>query len=203
MNSDKIIKVKHYVTSTYGWRIHPITGKKTFHYGTDYGTDNKSIATYPYKNGVVHNTGYHRSMGNFVVIRYDFSGQLYYSRHQHLKSISCYKGQYVDNNTIVGYVGTTGSSTGIHLHFQWFKGTYNEANSINFETWEEPKPKIKEGIVTANVLNVREGGGIKYRIIGTLKKGQKVRLGNYNKGWWNIYFGDHGGFVSAFYIKEV
>lgn len=56
--------------------------------------------------------------------------------------------------------------------------------------------------VTANPsLNVRSGGGTSYPIIGSLKKGTKVKIGFIKNGWANIYFGDHGGFVSAQYLK--
>ena len=61
----------------------------------------------------------------------------------------------------------------------------------------------KYGIVTASVLNVRSGAGTNYEIVGTLKKGEKVRIGNKQGGFYNIYFGDHGGFVSADYLTLV
>ena len=140
MNSDKIIKDKHYVTSPFGMRIHPITRKLTMHYGTDYGTDGLSVATYPFKDGIVTGQGWHFSLGNYVIIKYMINGATYYSRHQHLRIRNCRVGQLVNNNTVIGYVGTTGSSTGIHLHFQWYKDGYGDKFSIDFEKWVEPKP---------------------------------------------------------------
>lgn len=56
--------------------------------------------------------------------------------------------------------------------------------------------------VTASVLNVRSGAGTNYPVIGKLVKGAKVRIGVVlPNGWTNIYFGDHGGYVSSQYLK--
>ena len=58
------------------------------------------------------------------------------------------------------------------------------------------------GIVTANVLNVRDKASLNGNIIGTLEKGTKVKLAIKIGDWWNIYYGEHGGFASAKYIQE-
>lgn len=57
------------------------------------------------------------------------------------------------------------------------------------------------GIVTANVLNVRSGAGIGYKVIGQLKKGDKVKIDKKVDNFYSIYFGMHGGYVSVNYIK--
>lgn len=64
-----------------------------------------------------------------------------------------------------------------------------------------PQASVKMGTITASVLNVRKGAGTNYPVVGQLKKGQKVKLDVKNGNWWSIYFGDHGGFVSADYIE--
>lgn len=64
-------------------------------------------------------------------------------------------------------------------------------------------PVAKYGVVTASTLNVRSGRGTSFPVIGTLQLGAKVRLDTKMNEWYSIYFGDHGGFVSAQYIKEV
>ena len=58
------------------------------------------------------------------------------------------------------------------------------------------------GIVTASVLNVRDKASLDGNIIGTLKKGDKVKLAVKIGNWWNIYYGEHGGFVAAQYINN-
>lgn len=69
----------------------------------------------------------------------------------------------------------------------------------------EPAPPAKASqymTVTANPsLNVRSSGSIKAPIIGSLPKGTRVKIGFIRGGWANIYFGNHGGFVSAKYLK--
>lgn len=66
------------------------------------------------------------------------------------------------------------------------------------------KPVVKtptSGVVTADVLNVRSGPGTNYEIIGKLNKGAKVKIASKKGNWYDIYFGNHGGYVSADYIK--
>lgn len=65
--------------------------------------------------------------------------------------------------------------------------------------------KSTYGIVTADILNVRDGNGTNYKILGTLKKGDKVKLFRLesNNKWWHIYYGNHGGHVSAEYIRRI
>ena len=57
------------------------------------------------------------------------------------------------------------------------------------------------GIVTASVLNVIDKASLDGNIIGTLKKDDKVKLAVKIGDWWNIYYGEHGGFVSTQYIE--
>ncbi|AEB76454.1 N-acetylmuramoyl-L-alanine amidase [Clostridium botulinum] len=58
------------------------------------------------------------------------------------------------------------------------------------------------GLVTASVLNVRSGPGTDYRVIGQLNKGTKVKIyKDKGNGWYDIYFGNHGGYVYKNYIE--
>jgi len=57
------------------------------------------------------------------------------------------------------------------------------------------------GIVTASVLNVRSGAGTGYKVIGQLKKGDKVKIDKKVGNFYSIFFGMHGGYVSVDYIK--
>lgn len=60
------------------------------------------------------------------------------------------------------------------------------------------------GIVTASALNVRGGAGTNYPIIGKLKNNERVKLcKDCGNGWYEIYFGDHGGFVSKEYVRLI
>lgn len=65
------------------------------------------------------------------------------------------------------------------------------------------KPKDLYGVVTATALNVRDGASVNAPVLGIKYKGDKVHIGFEQDGWYNIYFGDHGGWVSASYVKLI
>jgi len=114
----KPLKVRWYLSSPYGWRSSPFnTGKRSFHGGMDMAAASGSNI-YASLDGRVSFTGYNETYGNYVIITHH-SG--YKSLYAHMNSISCKKGQYVYTNTIIGKVGSTGMSTGPHLHFAVYK----------------------------------------------------------------------------------
>ncbi|MGL4990103.1 MAG: peptidoglycan DD-metalloendopeptidase family protein [Sarcina sp.] len=103
------------ITSHYGQRTHPITGKPgTFHSGTDFGaptgTPVKAIAS-----GTVTTAGWNNSFGNMVVIDH---GNGYSSLYAHNSSLNVSVGQKVSQGQVVSLVGSTGNSTGPHLHLE-------------------------------------------------------------------------------------
>lgn len=72
------------------------------------------------------------------------------------------------------------------------------------QTTNQPSTKSGQyGIVTADVLNVRSGRGTNYPIIGQVKRGTKLKIDQKMGDWYSVYFGQHGGFVSAQYLQEV
>lgn len=104
------------VTSNYGWRIHPILGYSKLHDGTDFGaacgTAQRAIAP-----GSVVASYFDSGGGNMVIINHGMlNGSSWTSEHLHLESPAVSVGQSVSAGTVVGYTGTTGSSTGCHLH---------------------------------------------------------------------------------------
>ena len=102
------------VSSPYGWRANPWgNGPSEFHDGIDLvGASGTSI--YASKAGSVATTGYDASAGNYVIINH---GDGYYSYYLHLSSFAVSTGQSVGQGSLVGGMGTTGNSTGVHLHF--------------------------------------------------------------------------------------
>ena len=102
------------VSSPYGWRANPWgNGPSDFHDGIDLvGASGTSI--YASKAGTVATTGYDASGGNYVIINH---GDGYYSYYLHLSSFAVSTGQSVGQGSLVGGMGTTGNSTGVHLHF--------------------------------------------------------------------------------------
>lgn len=125
---------KHIVTSPFGDRISPITGKPEFHNGVDYGTYKQKLPQYPLEKGIIKSVGTDKSGANLVYVEYQRLG--YIGLHYHLDSVSVKKGQEVDENTILGYTGKTGQATGIHLHYGWFKSK-DWSKPFNSREWED------------------------------------------------------------------
>ena len=111
------LKGGYYFSSYYGWRASPFTGKRTFHGGIDMAA-RKGTAVYPALDGTVLETGYNSTYGNYIYIKHH-SG--YKTLYAHLSAINTKKGRFVYTNTKIGEVGSTGLSTGPHLHFSIYK----------------------------------------------------------------------------------
>ncbi len=104
---------KH-ITSPFGYRIHPVYGYRIFHAGVDIGASNKSKIISP-GNGVVILARYYGGYGNAVMI--DMGGGVT-MLFGHCSSLNVKKGDYVVAGQIIAHVGSTGVSTGPHLHFE-------------------------------------------------------------------------------------
>ncbi len=103
------------ITSNYGWRIHPVRGTKSLHTGTDFGgrTGDTVIAS---RAGEVAFSGWYNNVyGNVVIINHGGGYQTFYA---HLSRTLVSKGQVVDQGSRIAQVGSTGMSTGAHLHFE-------------------------------------------------------------------------------------
>ena len=109
------------VTSPYGYRRDPITGKQSWHNGLDLRAKNEPA--YSMMDGIVEKVGYDNRSGNYVTLRH---GKFYIS-YCHLSSIIVRKGESVFPGIIVGVTGNTGRSTGYHLHLTCKK----DGKSIN------------------------------------------------------------------------
>lgn len=101
------------VTSAFGLRVHPLTGVRKLHDGTDFGVP-CGTPVHAAGSGTVVSRGSNGAYGNQVVVRHVDGLEISYN---HLASESVTVGQRVRPSTIVGRVGSTGSSTGCHLHF--------------------------------------------------------------------------------------
>ncbi len=101
------------ISSSFGWRTHPITMKKDFHDGIDIVAD-KYTPVLASEDGIVIFTGYRKYAGRTVIMEHIDGFSTFYA---HLNSISVKKGDIIGKGQIVGRVGKTGYSTGYHLHF--------------------------------------------------------------------------------------
>lgn len=123
-----IVPTSGRVSSSFGYRIHPIFGDSRLHAGIDFaaptGTPVAAAAS-----GVVGTAGVMGGFGNVVMVTHIINGKTYTTLYAHLSSISVSTGQVVNQGDIVGRVGNTGNSTGPHLHFEVHPGGYN--NPVN------------------------------------------------------------------------
>jgi murein DD-endopeptidase MepM/ murein hydrolase activator NlpD len=103
------------ITSLFGWRQHPIFGDRRFHAGTDLGAPEGTpvLAT---KDGEVYIADYLGGYGLTVILRHE-DGTLE-TRYAHLSQILVRPGETIKQGEVVGLVGSTGNSTGPHLHFE-------------------------------------------------------------------------------------
>lgn len=115
------------LTSLYGSRIHPISGQPNNHLGIDiragYGTPIKAA-----RGGVVSTSTYGSSYGNYVTITHGNGDS---TRYAHMSKRAVSEGDIVQQGQVIGYVGSTGNSTGNHLHFEVFVNG-SRKDPINF-----------------------------------------------------------------------
>ena len=119
------------VSSPFGYRYHPISGKYKMHYGIDLAAPT-GRPIYATRGGTVSYTGYEAGgAGNWVQINH---GDGYKSVYMHMTKYVVRSGQNVSQGQLIGYCGSTGGSTGPHLHFGIsYNGTYvNPANYMRF-----------------------------------------------------------------------
>jgi murein DD-endopeptidase MepM/ murein hydrolase activator NlpD len=102
------------LTGFYGGRSDPFTGEPEYHQGIDISTE-KGERVYATADGVVETAGYSGDYGNLVVVKHDFGLA---TRFGHLGAFAVRPGQTVKRGDILGYVGSTGRSTGAHLHYE-------------------------------------------------------------------------------------
>lgn len=101
------------ISSPYGWRMHPTLGVEKFHNGVDMAAPGGSPILAAYDGKVVA-SGYSPSMGNYIMIDH---GDTLYTIYMHASALYVSTGDYVTRGQKIAAVGSTGRSTGNHLHF--------------------------------------------------------------------------------------
>lgn len=120
------------ISSEYGWRKNPVTGVNKLHAGTDYAAPG-GTPIYAAASGYVQVAGWSSGgYGNYVIIYHGkmSDGNQYSTLYGHMRSVATSAGKYVQQGEIIGYVGSTGNSTGNHLHLEVWKGG-SKANAVN------------------------------------------------------------------------
>ncbi len=117
-------------SSPFGWRIHPIYGDYRFHYGVDLSAP-QGTPIYASRGGQVTTTAYEAGGAGYYVSINHLDG--FATRYLHMTHYIVSPGQYVAAGQVIGYCGSTGGSTGPHLHFSvYYNGTaVNPAQYIN------------------------------------------------------------------------
>jgi cell wall-associated NlpC family hydrolase len=121
------------VTSDFGWRTHPIEKTKKHHNGVDLWGAAEPLYIESWYDGVVVEAGTSKQklasgavggVGWYVDVRSKINGKFYVARYAHMvpNSLKVKKGQKVEAGTVLGKMGTSGASTGKHLHFEIVEG---------------------------------------------------------------------------------
>jgi murein DD-endopeptidase MepM/ murein hydrolase activator NlpD len=105
------------ITSSFGYRRDPFTRRTARHLGVDFGGD-KNDPIFATANGKISETGYDRAMGNYIIIKHGNGVETVY---MHLTKSLVKRGQSVDKGEKIGLLGSTGRSTGPHLHYEVHK----------------------------------------------------------------------------------
>lgn len=114
------------ISSGYGYRTHPVTRKKSFHPAIDLKADT-GTPVYAPASGVVVIAKPKGAYGNFILLEHSFGFKTAYG---HLSRFAVKSGEYINKGDLIGYVGSTGRSTGPHLHYE-----------VRYlDKWLNPKP---------------------------------------------------------------
>ncbi len=106
------------ITSPFGWRTHPIFNSRTFHSGVDIAGPNRGSIKASNSGKVIY-SGWYGGYGKVVILDHGvINGKPMSTLYAHMSSIRVGQGQFVNKGEVVGYEGTTGYSTGPHVHFE-------------------------------------------------------------------------------------
>lgn len=104
-----------YVTMGFGQNRHPFTQQWYIHTGIDLATGSAGNPIIATADGQVVTVEYDSGWGNYVIIKHKHG---FYTRYAHLQSYAVQRGQNVQQGQVIGYLGSTGISTGPHLHYE-------------------------------------------------------------------------------------
>lgn len=150
------------ITSDFGWRIHPVTKEKRHHNGVDYWSTNETTYIEAFHDGKVLHAGPSKSkkpdgepngFGYYVTLLHKIDGKFYTSCYAHMKkgSIKVKVGQKIEAGTVLGVMGTSGMSTGRHLHMEvWVGKTHGWTN--NGKGFMDPTKFIKALIAKEAII---------------------------------------------------
>ena len=153
------------LSSGFGMRKHPVLGYNKMHKGADFAAPT-GTPIYAAGDGVIEVAGRQSSYGNYVRIRHNSTLKTAYA-HMRKFASGISKGVRVEQGEVIGYVGTTGRSTGPHLHYEVLvNGTQKNPNSVDLPTGEQLAGKdmdrFKSLMTTINQQYVALSEGLKF-----------------------------------------
>lgn len=116
------IRKHHCITSLFGYRFDPVSDRKQFHKGIDMKSD-YAVAIYATASGKVKFAGSRSGYGRCIIIEHDYG---FVTLYAHLSGFYCKKGDYLNKGQIIGFLGSSGRSTGAHLHYEVVKNGVND-----------------------------------------------------------------------------
>ncbi|MBN1327336.1 MAG: M23 family metallopeptidase [Candidatus Cloacimonetes bacterium] len=138
-NTPSIYPTYGRISDGFGWRLHPITKTRSFHYGIDFG-NKTGTPIYATADGVIKDIGTKKNIGKYIAIGHKFGYQTTYA---HLHKILVKKGDAVKRGEIIALMGNTGRSTGTHLHYE----------VLRYNKYRDPYDylnKLEEDIILTN-----------------------------------------------------
>ncbi len=156
-----VAPVSGHITSGYGMRYHPILGYTRMHAGIDFGAAWGS-PIYAVSDGMVSFAGHHGGHGNYV--RLEHGGGLG-TGYGHMSRIAVSQGMRVHTGQVIGFVGSTGLSTGPHLHYEVYRG----GQTIN--------PQSVQFTIRAPVVDGKELAAFKSKLAQVKAIGTGAALG--------------------------
>ena len=158
-----------WISSVFGWRRHPIYGYTEFHRGLDFAVP-MNTPIMAAGNGVVEAAGYDREYGNYVQLRHSNGySTLYAHMNSFARGIS--SGARVEQGQIIGYSGTTGDSTGPHVHYE----VRYRGEPINPSTVASPAGPVLSGEELARFTATRSDVDAQLLALESGKGKQRVR----------------------------
>lgn len=165
------------ISSHFGMRIHPITKQKKMHNGIDlaYSRGEKVYSLYSGKVIISKMQAGNKGYGNYIVI---YNDNKTYSLYAHLDTRAVSSGAYIKQGQYIGKIGSTGDSTGPHLHFGM--ATKLNTNYIDNSSWIDPEPVLNKELEERTEM-VETGeiifNGKKIKVKRILKEGENyIRL---------------------------
>jgi len=156
-----------FISSSFSWaRFHPVLQRTRPHLGVDFaaplGTPVRSVA-----DGIVTEAGYNSEAGNMIKISHS---ERYSTAYLHLFKLAptIRKGSHVSRGQIIGTVGSTGLSTGPHLHFALFdRGTYLDPLSAKLPKMPDDLNKIPKNLLLATLNQIKQQHEIQALAMGS------------------------------------